>query len=187
MYYTNGKDVGIDSQDLYQEGNLVLIDCYSRYKDKNLVEFKAIFTRSLTRAFLKRLDRFTINTTNTVELDTIFDLGYETDVMEGLSWEESLANLRKELQKDPIAARILEELINPSAEVIQEVNKDKARKAMLKSQGRGNASFSDKIKYTHIQRSMKGVTQKSFSKSLRNLRVITSQYFKNRDMENYLN
>ena len=125
----------VDSEDLFQEGQLVLYRCWTLYGDKDWEQFAPIFKASLWRK-LRELSGKRHH--YTVDLDTLTENGaepgYDVDFDSSIDDEEKLTRLAESLRDNPVALTILREFLNPSARTLWEGEMEIARKNMLKSQ-----------------------------------------------------
>lgn len=165
-------DAAIDVQDLYQEGIVLLLEHLEKYKEKTVEEFKLIFSTSLFRHLYKKARNHNFVT---VELDTVYELGYTEDVVNEMYTEYIINQLKDLLSGDKVVLSILQELLQPSEKVIWEMTMDIARKKMLKSQGKKVNLFQNiKVKMIHIKRAL-GITQKRLDEGLIIIRKTTRQ------------
>lgn len=159
----------ISAEDLYQEGNMLLLKCFEKYKHKGQEELLTIFKTSLWRHLRQIVNK---PSHTVVDIEEAYDLGYTEDVVEKMFVECGLEHLEEMLKHDEIAQAILRELIQPSEKTIWEAHMDIARKKMLKSQGkRVNVPQSARVKMTHIRRSLE-ITQKKFDQGIAEVRRV---------------
>lgn len=166
-------DNAVNIEDLFQIGMLKLYDCWEKYNEKPMEEFKHIFSTTLFRAVRRGMRPLM-----TLDIDSVVEQeptdGY--DFTESLVLSEGLEQLKADL-KSPIAIAILQELIDPSPRTIWEVWSDKARKEMLKSQGKNvNIPKSTEVRMKHIRAALE-ITQKQFDLGIAEIRAKASISF----------
>lgn len=129
---SNSLSSVISAEDLYQEGLLLLWECFDKYKHKPQSEFETIFKTSLWRKVrgLAYKPEFL-----GVELDTAYDLGYDEDTIANLYENFKLQEVVSMISSNQIALNILKEILYPSSRTIWEINVDIARKETLRSLG----------------------------------------------------
>ena len=165
---------GMDSQDLYQEGMMLLYKCWLNYQNKPMEEFKAIFSTSLFRGLKKMVNKPAFIT---VDLEEVYDLGYTENTLEEMYMEFGMKNLAELLKEDYIALAILHELIEPSERTIWEMKMDTFRKEQVRKQGcKVNVNNQAKVKMLHIKRAL-DITQKQFDEGIYRLRQLAKQVF----------
>ena len=125
----------IETEDLFQEGQLILYKCWIMYGDRDEAQFSALFKAALWRKLRElsgKKQHFTI------DFDTLAEngeeLGYETDIDLQIDDEEKLTRLAEKLRDNPIALTILKEFLKPSERTIWEIKMEIARKQTLKNQ-----------------------------------------------------
>lgn len=154
------------AEDLFQEGQLILYNCWTLYGLKDLAEFGAIFKASLWRK-LREIGKKQQNTPLQVDIEDAYDIGYSDDVVEDIYEEYKLQQIAEMLANKPIALTILKEFINPSKRTIWEASMDVARKQTLKEQEQlYSAPKTVVIKGVHIQRALE-IPKVSFSENLK--------------------
>lgn len=162
-------------EDLFQEGQLVLYNCWLLYKDKPMDEFCAIFKTSLWRKLRSLVGRSAVYQ---VDIEDAYDLGYTQDVVEDMYDEYRLQQVVDLLKAHPIALTILREFINPSERTLWECEMDIARKKMLSSQGYNMpAPKSIQIRGAHIMRAM-DMGKKEFLGHFNELRDAVGKVYK---------
>lgn len=119
------------AEDLFQEGQLIMYNCYLLYGDKPIEEFGAILKASVWRKMREICNRKQFIQVN---IEDAYDIGYDEDTVENIYQEQKLAHLASMLEDNPIALTILKEFVSPSARTIWEAKMDVARKEMLRSQ-----------------------------------------------------
>lgn len=140
------------SEDLFQEGQLLLYNCYLMYKYKEENEFYALFKSSLWRKLRSLCNKKEILQ---VDLSDAYDLGYSSDVTEKIFEEYKLQQAVELLKDNPVALTILREMISPSERTVWEGKMDRARKQMLKDQGYTISVPRDsQVKGVYIQRAL---------------------------------
>lgn len=168
-------DYSIGADDLYQIGMCKLYDCWKRYVNVSMEEFKAVFSVSLFRAVRQSVIQENKTKVLNVTLDHeeydegasfgSYEINYEDDIM----FKQYIEELREEV-KSPIAIAILSELIDPSPRTIFNAWADKARRRKVKSQGKtANIPENAGVKMKHIRDSL-GITQKQFDVSIKEIR-----------------
>lgn len=125
----------IETEDLFQEGQLILYKCWIMYGDRDESQFSSIFKASLWRK-LRELSGKKHHFT--VDFDTLAENGeepgYENDFDLQIDDEEKLTRLAEKLRENPIALTILREFLNPSERTLWEIKMEIARKKTLKNQ-----------------------------------------------------
>ena len=125
------NDQMMEASDVFQEGQIILYDCWLRYGNKSLEEFTRVFKASLwnkIRSFKKRKIIFT------VDLDSLVNIGEEPEYEENgfnLKIFEDKTNLKKlvKLLKDDIVAlTILREFLYPTERTLWEIKMDLYRR-----------------------------------------------------------
>lgn len=166
------------SEDLFQEGQLLLYHCYTVYKDRDMNQFSALFKASLWRKLreIGKKKQFI-----QVDIEEAYDLGYSDDVVEDMYNEYKLQQLAEMLESEPIALTILKEFVNPSSRTLWEASMDVARKQTLKDQNYSVAvPKSIQIKGVHIQRALE-IPKKTFTDNFKLVKnVVTKVYFPER-------
>lgn len=171
---SSNMDGSLSAEDLYQEGVLLLVQCYNKYKQKEQQEFNALFKASLWRHIRKKANRVSIIT---VDIEEAYDLGYTEDNVEKMFMEYGMKQLMELLCEEPVAMAILKELIEPSPRTLWEMKMDTARKETLRAQGKKvNVPQNNKVKMLHIKRSL-GITQKHFDLGILKVREVASKVF----------
>lgn len=163
------------AEDLFQEGQLVLYDCYLKYKHKPMNQFSALFKTSLWRKLreLGRKPQFI-----QVNIEDAYDIGYSDSVVEELYEEYKLQQLAEMLESQPIALTILKEFINPSSRTVWEAKQDVARKEMLKSQNFNiSVPKSVSIKGVHIQRALE-IPKTTFTENFKIVKNLVNQVYR---------
>lgn len=150
LEYNTGA--AVTAEDLFQEGQIVLYQCYEKYMYKPYEEFATLFRTSLWRKLrdIAKRKRFQL-----VDLEDAYDLGYTEDVVEDLYNEYRLQQVAEMLESTPIALTIFKEFVNPSQRTLWEARMDIARKDTLKRQSQlSYVPQSTQVKGTHIQRAL---------------------------------
>lgn len=170
---TRPTDQLMSVEDLYQEGMIKLYDCWMKWcvdpcKNKDIDEFKPIFTTSLFR----HMRKYCTNKAELIDLDEIEEFIGDTnveDTVERMYREHGLTHL-SEILTCSVAKKLLEELIEPSTRTLYEVLADIKRKQMLKSQGKKvNVPKDTTVRMKHIQRSL-GITSKQYDNAIAEIR-----------------
>lgn len=162
------------AEDLFQEGQLILFECFKKYKHKPENEFYALFKSSMWR---RMRDLGAKKTLNQVDIEDAYDLGYTDTVVEDLYTEYKLQHLASMLEDNPLALTILKEFVNPSKRTVWEAKMDIARKSMLKEQNYSVAvPKTIEIKSSHIQRAME-ITKVEFNKALKVVKECLSREY----------
>ena len=131
----------MSSEDLYQEGLILLYTCFEKYKLKTESEFHAIFKAScwrLLKGFCYKKKEF-----QTVDLEEVFDIGFNDDSISELYEEYKIQQVIDLIQGNPNAINILNEILNPSYKTVWEAEMDFSRKECLKAQGKKAFSSSE--------------------------------------------
>lgn len=162
-----------DSEDLIQEGLLVLYSCYQKYKHLDEEEFHALVITSIKNAMLAYVKkRNTVIEYASALEDNEYKLGEEQEIKEfGLDagLVEDLKLLSKHL-KSPLAKAVLLEMINPSPRTRKIALADMYRRKFFKKLGkkiRGKSVSVPKtceIKIKHIQQAL-GVSSKQIARA----------------------
>lgn len=162
------------AEDLFQEGQLLLYNCFERYKFKPVNEFNALFKASLWR---KLRGIGAEKDFITVDITEAYDIGYSEEVVSDMFEEYKLQHVVELLSHNEIALTILKEYINPSARVLWEAQMDVARKQTLKDQNYAVAvPQSVKVKGVHIQRGLE-ITKVAYREAFGEVkRVMSSVY-----------
>ena len=177
---SNMSYCSMDVQDLYQEGMLLLYKCWLNYQDKPIEEFKALFSASLFRGLKKKVSKPSFIT---VDLEEVYDLGYNETTLEDMYMEFGMKSLADLLKDDHIALAILHELIEPSERTMWEMTMDNLRKEQIRLQGcKVNVSNQVKVKMLHIRRSL-DITQKQFDEGIFRLRQVAKQIFDDESLQ----
>jgi hypothetical protein len=167
-YSSHSVDNSVGIEDLYQIGMMKLYDCWLRYSKLPMGEFKSVFSAALFRAV-----RRGAKPSMTIDLeDAVMEVeskSEEPDLVESIYFREGLQQL-KSLLETPIARAIFQEIIEPSPRTIWEVWADKARKNVLKQQGKEiNLSKTSEVRMKHIRNSLH-ITQKQFDLGISEIR-----------------
>lgn len=131
----------MSSEDLYQEGLLLLYTCFEKYRLKSEQEFQSIFKAScwrLLKGFCYKKKEI-----QTVDLDEVFDMGYNDNVIADIYEEYRLQQVADLLAGNQNALNILKEILTPSDRTLWELQMDDARRETLKSQGQRVISSSE--------------------------------------------
>ena len=143
------------SEDLYQEGLLLMWQCFEKYKYKPEKEFQYLFKSSLWRKLREKVNKPNLETDDIDGLYDSEDIGYTEDNLDDIFEEYRMKQVRELLSGNPTALVILEELVNPSEVTMNECDKDRNRKEMLKNQGKIiQLATTVEITGTHIQRAL---------------------------------
>lgn len=124
------------TEDLIQEGQLVLYKCWVYYGNKPEDELAKIIKASIWRRLQEVSGKCRFQT---IDIETLHDQGREPGYVE--DWDELLHQkdcLQKAAQllvDEPVALTILKEFINPSDRTLWEAKMDRERKAMRRAQG----------------------------------------------------
>ena len=182
--FLQNKNTVVSAEDLYQEGLLLLCECFKKYSDKDKTEFLTIFKTSLWR---KLRDICFKKSCVCLDLELAYDLGYTQDIVNDIYEEYKLKQIAELLKDDIIALTILKEFINPSKRTIWEAQMELNRKEMLKLQGsRNTAPRMVKIKSTHIKNAM-GIKGTEFKKSYDLVKTMVSKVYRgNGNFENVI-
>lgn len=148
----------ISSEDLFQEGQLLLYECFMKYGNKSMEEFTYLFKASLWRKLrdvCNKESKWVL-----VDIEDAYDIGYTDEVVENM-YENYLYQQVAEILKDsPIALTIFKEFVNPSLRTVWEAKMDVARKEMSKLQGKLKYSPNNVvINKTHIQKALEVSTR----------------------------
>lgn len=123
------------SEDLFQEGQLVLYRCWLLYGNKPWSDFGPMFKASLWRELRKVSGKKALFTT---DFDTLIESGaepgYERDIDRDIDEATRLKQLVQLLADQPIALTILREFISPGNRTLWEAQMEQARKATLQNQ-----------------------------------------------------
>lgn len=155
------------ADDLYQEGLLLLWQCFERYQYKTKQEFQFLFKSSLWRLLRDKAGKPNKEMTDIEEVFEAEEIGYSDNSLEDMYEEYRMKQVYELLVGNPTAISILKELLNPSKVTVEECDKDMARKEMLKNQGaRLNIPTSIEIKPVHIQRAL-NLTEEIYAKNFK--------------------
>lgn len=174
----------MSSEDLYQEGLLLLYTCFEKYKLKSEQEFQSIFKTScwrLLRGFCYKKKEIV-----TVDLDEVFDMGYSDNVIADMYEEYRLQQVADLLDGNQNALNILKEIINPSERTMWEMQMDYARHETLKQQGKKTmVSTEVSIKPVILRRSL-GLTITEFNKAFKEVQsTVYAVYSGDSEIKNY--
>lgn len=175
----------LSTEDLFQEGQLLLYHCYTVYQYKPMNEFEALFKTSLWRKLreIGRKPQF-----NTVDIEDAYDIGYSDDVTETIYEEFKLQQMAEMLESSPIALTILKEFINPSSRTLWEASMDVARKQMLQDQDYNIAvPKSIAVKGVHIQRALE-IPKNMFAENFQRVKQVVGTVYsigEDEDFENF--
>lgn len=173
------------AEDMYQEGKLLLYECYLKYIDKSMEEFTYIFKSSLWRKLrgIGSKESKTISMKGSeipvvcVDLEDAYDVGYNDNTVEDIYNEFKLQQVAEMLKGNDIALTILKEYINPSTRTLWEVEMDMARKQMLKDQDYSSAvPKTMKVRSFHIQRAM-NIPKTRFTEALKTLKEVVASVY----------
>ena len=172
------------SEDLFQEGQLLLYHCYTIYKYKPMNQFSALFKASLWRKLreIGKKKRFI-----QVDIEDAYEIGYTPEVVEDIYEDFRLQQLAEMLENEPIALTIVKEFINPSTRTLWEARMDIARKQMLKDQNYNVAvPKSISIRGVHIQRALE-ISKSSFTQNFKLVKESVNKVYKdNINLENIM-
>lgn len=147
------KSSSLGADDLYQEGLILLYNCYEKYSAKPEPEFQSLFKSSLWRklkGMCYKKKEFV-----TVDVDEVFNLG-TCETLDVLYERNRVSEVKDLIRKSPDALRIFEQFLQPSKEVVFEAEMDFNRKEFLKLQGLKKSSPSEvRIKPEFIRRGLK--------------------------------
>ena len=174
----------MSAEDLYQEGLILLYTCFEKYKLKPENEFQALFKTScwrLLKGFCYKKKEF-----QTVDLDEVFDMGYDDNSILHIYEEYKLQQVRDLLKSDSVALSIFNEIIEPSKQTCWEAEMDFHRKECLKAQGkRVFATTEVEIKPEMVRRGLKLPIQE-FNTALKLVRsTVYSVYSLDTDIKSY--
>ena len=155
----------LGADDLYQEGLILLYNCFEKYKLKSEKEFQAIFKSScwrLLRGFCYKKKEVV-----TVDLDDVYNAGCDDNTLNDLYQEYRLQQVYDLMKGCPDAVKILKEFVEPSEKTFWEATMDYNRKSFLKQQGKSvSVPSSVKIKPAFIKKSL-GMTDKQFKEGFK--------------------
>lgn len=174
--------LGVD--DLYQEGLILLYQCFEKYKLKPESEFQTLFKTSLwhkLRGFCYKKPEL-----KTVDLEEVFDLGYSDSVIDDMYEEYRIKQVLELIKSSPIAVRIFQEVLYPSQGFVDALDIDIARKETLRNQGKNVHVPSEICFKKNILRRYLGVTENEFTNAFKQLQSsIYKIYSKDTEIENY--
>lgn len=175
------------ADDLYQEGLLLLWQCFDRYQYKSKQEFQYLFKSSLWRLLRDKAGKPNKETTDIDEVFEAEEIGYSDNSLEDMYEEYRMKQVYELLVGNPTAISILKELLNPSKVTVEECDKDMARKEMLKNQGAQlNVPTSIEIKPVHIQRAL-NLTEEIYAKNFKLVQMaIYEVYARDCDIKSYI-
>lgn len=123
------------AEDLFQEGQLLMYQCWLTYGNKSMEEFSYIFKASLWRKMREVSSKKQVYGT---DFDTLVDSGlepgYEPDLEQSVDEQLRFQKLLDSLSDEPVALTILREFISPGDRTLWEAQMETARKAMLRAQ-----------------------------------------------------
>ena len=169
----------VESEDLFQEGQLILYRCWTLYGDRDWNQFTPMFKASLWRKLREISGK---KRHYTIDLDTMaesgFEPGYDVDFDTNIDDEEKLTRLAESLRDNPIALTILKEFLRPSERTLWESKMEIARKEMLRSQNY-NVLVPTEIGPTKksIKRGM-GISQLKFDQGWNDLKTAMKEVYK---------
>jgi hypothetical protein len=165
-------DNAVSVEDLYQIGMLKLYDCWDRYKNLPMDEFKHVFSKTLFRAV-----RRGAKPGGTVDIEAAAtEEPSGDDFTDAIGVTEGLSDLKNALNS-PIAYAILCELTDPSPRTLWEVWADRARKECVRSQGKNiNVPKTNEVRMKHIRQALR-ITQKQFDLGIAEIRTKASLVF----------
>lgn len=167
-------DTSVSAEDMFQEGQLVLYNCFTKYNDRPESEFAALFKSSLWR---KLRDIASHRSFINIDIDEAYDLGYTEDTVQAIYDDYRMSQVADMLQDSPVALTIFNEFINPSRDTIWESEMDIARKEMLRAQDyKVSVPHSVRVRGTYIQRAL-GITKKSFNENLKIVKACVSDVY----------
>lgn len=175
------------ADDLYQEGLLLLWQCFERYQYKSEREFQYLFKSSLWRLLRDKVGKPNLETTDIDEVYDAEEIGYSENCLEDMFEEYRMKQVYDLLVGNPTAISILNEILNPSKVTVEECDKDMARKEMLKNQGvQLNVPTSIEIKPVHIQRALH-LSEEIYAKNFKLVQMAVYEvYAKDCDIKNYI-
>jgi hypothetical protein len=167
----------MDSDDFYQMGQLKLLELINdtRYQDKPIPEFDAIFKRSLFNHFMDMYKQFSLETTAVVqiELDEESEMwGYDAFAEKYLRFYQ--LHLESIVSQD--AAVLLDYLLFPTPAVYHVHNIQRMRREALRMQGFKVHMPPDKLTPFSVGRSL-GLNKNRTSQLLRELRDAWTNHF----------
>lgn len=184
-----------DKDDFYQDGLIILYNCWNKYREKPINEFKIIFAVSLRRLLRYKLKKDhheqckVMHYYNIIPKDLNSDItrdsAYEElqgdvdDNLNNILVEDEIIQLKMLLKNNYIALAILEELLNPSERTNWELKMDMERRKMLQNQGHTEIRLiaSTDIRMHHIARALE-ISINDLNKGLRDIRRNASNIFK---------
>ena len=122
-------------EDLFQEGQLVLYNCWILYGNKSWEDFGCMFKASMWRRMREvsgKKRHFTIDFDALIEAGA--EPGYEKDLDTEIDEQNRFQKLVELLSDQPIALTILKEFISPSDRTLWEAQMEHARKSTLQNQ-----------------------------------------------------
>lgn len=123
------------TDDLFQEGQLLMYRCWLLYGNKPIEEFGPIFKASLWRKLREISGK---KRHSTVDFDTLIEAGlepgYEKDIDNEIDESNRFHQLIDRLSEQPIALTILKEFIAPGDRTLWEMQMEQARKQTLHNQ-----------------------------------------------------
>ena len=174
----------MSSEDLYQEGLILLYNCFEKYKLKNEKEFHALFKSScwrLLRGFCYKKKEF-----STVDLDEVFDIGYDNNQISKIYEEYRIQQVIDMLKCNTYALQIFKELLYPSQRTLWEVNMDMARKETLKSQGHRVSVPSELVVKPSLLKRIMNLPKSEFDSALKLVQsTVYSIYSQDTEIKSY--
>lgn len=123
----------LGSEDLYQEGLILLYQCFEKYRLKPESEFQALFKASLwhkLRGFCYKKPEV-----KTVDLEEVFNIGYTDKIIDDMYDEYRVKQVTEMIKSSPIALKIFQEIMYPSQGFVTALDMDMARKETIQKQG----------------------------------------------------
>jgi hypothetical protein len=174
----------LGSDDLYQEGLILLYQCFEKYRFKPESEFQTLFKTSLWR----KLRGFCYKKpeVKTVDLDEVFDLGYTDTIINDMYEEYRVQQVLELIKSCPLAVKIFQEVLYPSQGFIDALDMDIARKETIQSQGR-NVHVPSEISFRKdVLRKYLGITESEFSGAFKQLQSsVYAIYSEDSEITNY--
>lgn len=162
------------SEDLFQEGQLLLYHCYTKYSDRGLDEFCTLFKTSLWRKLRELCSKKTLVQ---VDISDAYDLGLNDSVLDELSYESKLHQIAMLLKENPIALTIFKEFVNPSSRTLWEAEMGLNRRQTVKDQGaKISVPHSINVRSSHIQKAME-ITQKEYRDSFNLVKEVVAKVY----------
>lgn len=174
----------MSAEDLYQEGLILLYNCFEKYRLKPEKDFQSLFKTScwrLLRGYCYKKKEF-----QTVDLEEVYDVGFKDTSFNEMYDGIKLQQVKDALAGNELALKILEEAVSPSKESLWQAQMDFYRKETMKLQGKRSFSVTTiEMKPEFIRRALK-VSKEEFNEAFRLLQSeVYAVYSLDTDIKSY--